>query len=259
MQVLEKPSSNPASAPAARGLINVTPEEARAELERVVQSPDFPATPRNRRFLSFIVDETLQNNGSGNGRITAHQIATRVFGRSEDFNTMLDPIVRIEAGKLRRDLETYYLKAGKKSALRIEVPRGGYDPLFIRQENTSASSSTSLVPTTGDLAADARAALQRLLESPDFPATERNRRFLAFIVEQELDGQGAEVSAYSVGTRIFGRKEGFDPNHDPIVRIEATKLRRDLETYYLKSGASDPIRIGVPKGAYRPSFSYAAA
>ena len=80
-----------------------TAEEMRAELRRVIDSPDFPATPRNRAFLEYIVTRELAGEGES---ISAYAVATAVFGRSELFNSLLDPIVRIEAGKLRRDLET---------------------------------------------------------------------------------------------------------------------------------------------------------
>ena len=242
-----EPSSPPVDA--------VSADEARAELDRVLQSADFPATPRNRRFLSFIAERTLDGAANGHGRSSAYDVATRVFGRSEQFDTILDPIVRIEAGKLRRDLETYYLKSGRGSALRIEVPRGGYDPVFVRQQPEPAPVPAVAAPT-GDLAVDAPAELQRLLDSSDFRATPRNRQFLAYVVGKELAGLPDETSATSVATRVFGRPEGFDPNKDPIVRIEAGKLRRDLETYYLMSGAHNPMRLSLPKGGYRPVFAY---
>jgi len=258
MQTLEsaRNTDSVASIPAMRD--GITPEEARAELSRVIASEDFPATMRNRRFLSFVVERALESNGSAVGRATAHEVATRVFGRPDSFNTLLDPIVRIEAGKLRRDLETYYLKAGRQSRVRIEIPRGGYDPVFLRQEPDTRP-RTPTPQATGDLAADARAELQRVLASGDFPATERNRRFLTYAVEKELAGQPEEITALQVGTRVFGRSENFDPNKDPIVRIEAGKLRRDLETYYLKEGRNNPLRISLPRGGYRPRFIYQPA
>lgn len=245
-----------ASASAERSADNITPEEVRAELDRVLQSPDFPATPRNRRFLAFVVERTVNGQAGGNGSVTAHDVATQVFGRPADFNTMLDPIVRIEAGKLRRDLETYYLKSGCRNPLRIDIPRGGYGPAFRRQKPEDEAPAEAPV-ATGELATDVAAELQRVLESLDFPAAPRNRKFLAYVVEKELAGALQEINATLVATRVFGRGEGFDPNKDPIVRIEAGKLRRDLETYYLKSGRRNPLRIGLPKGDYRPSFTYA--
>jgi hypothetical protein len=101
---------------------------------------------------------------------------------------------------------------------------------------------------------DIRAALQRLVASPDFPATERNRRFLVYVAEKALSGSHEDVTGYKVATEVFGRPAHFNPTTDPIVRIEAAKLRRDLETYYLKSGAAEPVKISLPRGGYIPLF-----
>lgn len=100
---------------------------------------------------------------------------------------------------------------------------------------------------------EVRSQLRRILDSADFPASERNRRFLAHVVECSLEG--GKANGYGVATKIFGRPETFNPSEDPIVRIEAGKLRRDLETYYLKSGKDDPLHIEIPKGSYRAVFA----
>ena len=235
----------------------ISQEEKLAELNRVIASPDFPATLRNRRFLSFAVERTLEAPAGTQVRVRAYDVATQIFGRADDFSTILDPIVRIEAGKLRRDLETYYLKSGRLNPLRIELPRGGYEPIFLRQ--LAAEDADPQAPAAlGDLAADARAELDRIVKSADFPATDRNRNFLTYVVENELAGRFEEITPVLLGQRVFQRDESFDPNKDPIVRIEAGKLRRDLETYYLKAGRRNPLRISIPKGGYRPAFAYAS-
>ncbi len=232
----------------------VTLDEARAELERVVGSADFPASLRNREFLRFVVEHHFAHHGTP---VPAYEIARQVMGRGEDFNTIIDPIVRIEAGKLRRDLETYYLKSGRGNVLRISVPRGGYDPVFERVESgRSVASNGDAPPLTGRPMEDGPAELERLRQSPDFPATPRNRRFLSYVVEKDLAGAHEEISAKLIAMRVFGRPESCNPNLDPIVRIEACKLRRDLETYYLKAGRSHRMRILLPKGGYRPFFEY---
>jgi hypothetical protein len=236
------------------GRNGVTLEEARAELERVVGSADFPASLRNREFLRFVVERHFAHHGTP---VPACEIARQVMGRGENFNTILDPIVRIEAGKLRRDLETYYLKSGQDNPLRLSVPRGGYNPDFERVESHRSASSKGEAPAlTGRPVEDGPAELERLLHSPDFPATPRNRRFLSYVVEKELAGAHEEISAKLIAIRVLGRPESCNPNVDPIVRIEAGKLRRDLETYYLKAGRSHRMRILLPKGGYRPFFQY---
>jgi TolB-like protein len=107
-----------------------------------------------------------------------------------------------------------------------------------------------------DLSADeCRVQLDRILKSADFDATARGHRFLHYIVEETLSGSGGRIKAYSIAVEVFGRDASFDPQTDPIVRIEAGHLRRSLERYYLTAGQSDPVLITIPKGAYIPSFS----
>ncbi|MDQ6437210.1 hypothetical protein RB623_24415 [Mesorhizobium sp. LHD-90] len=93
------------------------------------------------------------------------------------------------------------------------------------------------------------------MKSADFDATARGRRFLGHVVEETLSGRGGRIKAYSIAVEVFGRDASFDPQTDPIVRIEAGHLRRSLERYYLTAGRSDPILITIPKGAYVPTFS----
>jgi hypothetical protein len=126
--------------------------------------------------------------------------------------------------------------------------------LFVRQTPQVKSAPPEVTALTGDHGADVSAELQRLLHSDDFPATRRNRKFLAYVVERELAGKREEITAKAVAIRAFGRSGTFDSENDPIVRIEAGRLRRDLEVYYLKSGRFSPIRITIPKGRYFPVF-----
>jgi TolB-like protein len=99
-----------------------------------------------------------------------------------------------------------------------------------------------------------RRQLRRILDSSAFKATQAQRAFLEFVVEKVLTGESAEIKGYTVATRVFGRREDFDQATDPIVSIQANKLRRALEHYYLVAGRKDPIRIDIPKGAYVPDF-----
>jgi TolB-like protein len=102
--------------------------------------------------------------------------------------------------------------------------------------------------------ATVRAVLERVLASPTFANTGRLSRFLRFIVERTLDGQGEQLKEYVLGVEVFDRTEAFDPRLDSIVRVEARRLRARLDEYYSGEGASDPIVIRLPKGAYVPWF-----
>ncbi|MCB1494432.1 MAG: adenylate cyclase [Bauldia sp.] len=102
--------------------------------------------------------------------------------------------------------------------------------------------------------ADIRAAVERIVDSPDFTASDRARNFLRYVVEEALNGRADRIKAFSVAIEVFGRDETFDAQNDPVVRIEAGRLRRALEHYYLLSGKDDPVVIEIPKGGYVPVF-----
>ena len=99
-----------------------------------------------------------------------------------------------------------------------------------------------------------RAQMERILGNPEFRATDRMRDFLRFVVEETLAGRARQLKGFTIATEVFGRNEDFDAAHDPVVRIQAGRLRRALERYYLVAGGSDPIHIDIPKGAYVPRF-----
>src|SRR3954467_277742 len=97
-------------------------------------------------------------------------------------------------------------------------------------------------------------ALQRVVASRDFMNSERKRRFLKFVVQETLAGRADRIKAYSIAVDVFDRDPSFDPVTDPVVRIEAGRLRRCLEHYYLAEGTADPVRITIPQGGYVPQF-----
>src|SRR5450755_3718935 len=102
-------------------------EAVRQELERVLESPGFSRNERLSRFLRFVVEGHLHGKGH---ELKESVIAIEVFGRRPDFDSRLDPVVRTEAARLRARLNEYYIKEGKDDALVIELPKGGYVPLF---------------------------------------------------------------------------------------------------------------------------------
>ncbi|MBB3593695.1 TolB-like protein/Tfp pilus assembly protein PilF [Rhizobium sp. BK529] len=114
-------------------------EEVEQQLERILFSPEFRLPERARRFLEFVVTEMLAGRRD---YLKASTIAQAVFGRDANFDAQQDPCVRIEAGRLRRELEHYYLTAGAADRIVITVPRGGYAPVFeVRQGAEPAGTS----------------------------------------------------------------------------------------------------------------------
>ena len=102
----------------------------RAALERVITSPVFRSSPQLAAFLKFIVESALTGHTED---IKGYTIAIKALGRGEDFNPKTDAIVRVEAGRLRRALATYYAEAGAHDPIGIEIPARGYVPSFHRR------------------------------------------------------------------------------------------------------------------------------
>jgi hypothetical protein len=99
-----------------------------------------------------------------------------------------------------------------------------------------------------------RAQLDRILASAPFADAERARSFLRFVVERTLEGRNGEIKEFVIAVEAFGRNTSFDPKTDPIVRVEAGRLRDRLNSYYEDEGDTDSVLISLPKGGYVPEF-----
>ena len=100
--------------------------------------------------------------------------------------------------------------------------------------------------------------LRKILASQGFENAGRSRALLKFVVEQTVNNRVDRLKEYTLGSEALGRGDSFDPRTDPIVRAEASRLRRRLELYYATEGRSDPVHILLPKGGYVPQFLGAA-
>jgi len=101
--------------------------------------------------------------------------------------------------------------------------------------------------------------IQRHLENLVLSAQMRHSRklcqFLRYTVEEVLKGHGSELKEYAIGVGAFRRTREFDPGADPIVRVQARRLRSKLELYYQTEGRDEAVRIEYPKGSYSPIFT----
>ncbi len=97
-----------------------------------------------------------------------------------------------------------------------------------------------------------RAQLTCILTSAVFSRSPHLRRFLSFIVEQTLAGQGHALKESVIAHELYGKGTDFDGGTDPVVRVDARRLRDKLREFY--EGRSDPVVISLPKGHYVPLF-----
>ena len=96
--------------------------------QRVVAGPHFARSPLLSKFLLFVVAETLEGRAD---EITEHQIGVQVFDRPADYRTLEDNIVRNYARQLRKRLAEHFAEQGSAEPVRIDIPVGGYVPVFV--------------------------------------------------------------------------------------------------------------------------------
>lgn len=99
-----------------------------------------------------------------------------------------------------------------------------------------------------------RAEVARIATSAGFAHSDHRKSLLRFLVEKTLKGEADQIKEYLLGVEVLSRPASFDPQSDPIVRVEAKRLRQKLETYYLDEGKDDPVIIQIPSGHYSPVF-----
>jgi tetratricopeptide (TPR) repeat protein len=132
------------------GAIAETPEAAansqlvREHLDYIAASPQFAGAPKLAKFLTFVVETALAGQGD---QIKESLIAVEVYGRRPDYNPQIDSTVRVEAGRLRARLRAYYEGPGQDQPLQIELPKGGYVPVFhVRRRTGPHALRRVLVP-----------------------------------------------------------------------------------------------------------------
>ncbi|QRM57470.1 adenylate cyclase [Sinorhizobium sp. BG8] len=247
-----------------------TPDDIRAQLERIVTSPEFPAVGRGSAFLSYVIEETLAGRAQ---RIKGYSVAIEVFKRDQGF-TQDDPVVRIEAGRLRRALERYYLVAGQNDPVWIEIPKGGYVPSFAWNDPVAtepheaapalpaAPVETALPPSrwrrlltslgSAVVAAAAVVFVYWVADRPESGASLRGSNALApegptLVVAPFADlGEGPEARLYAAGlteellTALPRFKEltvfGRETSKSLVPEVDVATVRGELGAQYLLAG-----------------------
>jgi len=129
-------------------------------------------------------------------------------------------------------------------------------PVFLTASAVYPQNAMSTAELEGEAV---RRQMERVLESPGFVRNERLSRFLRFVVDRHLEGRGLELKESVIGVEVFSRSPGYNPQHDPIVRTEARRLRTRLSEYYQSPGAETAVVIELPKGGYLPVVRFAPA
>jgi hypothetical protein len=124
------PMGSIANAPTDEGLDQPTIDERRALIGRVAASVHFKRSARLRDFLLYVGNQSLKE---GCPEIHEQEIGAKVFGRSSSYDRSQDNIVRVNATELRKRIEQYFATEGAHETLVLEIPRGGYKPVFHRK------------------------------------------------------------------------------------------------------------------------------
>jgi TolB-like protein len=214
----------PAAVPAA--------DAVHQQLHRIIKSRIFARSKELCRFLQFAVEQKLRNRSV---RLKEYLIGVTVFDRGETFNPGTDPIVRVQARRLRSKLTLYYDTEGRPDSVLIELPCGGYVPVFRFRTATLPPAARASIPANGALAETRRSVV--VLPFMNI-GPEENERFSDGLTEELTHVLSRETSlrvmsrtsAFSFkgrtdDIRSIGERLGVDALVEGSVRSEGNRLR----------------------------------
>jgi hypothetical protein len=172
--------------------------------QRVVAGPHFARSPLLSKFLLFVVAETLEGRAD---EITEHQIGVQVFDRPADYRTLEDNIVRNYARQLRKRLAEYFADQGSSEPVRIDIPVGGYVPVFVNiaEEHVAEDALDMPVHASGPAPSAAGYALA------EAPARARWRVRLLFALLGTVYSAALVAVTWYAATRIRAAEQPAEP------------------------------------------------
>jgi adenylate cyclase len=199
-----------------------SPEFIRAELGHALASVTFRNSDRLSQFLRFVVERTLAGNAE---QLKEYSIGVEVFGRPSSYDPRLDPVVRLEARRLRAKLLQYYESEGRDDLIRIEVPKGGYSAVFLRKralpERPAAENSAVETPSSAR------------------PASPSSVRWLRWLVPA-----AAAICLAILGVLFARRAPGHKAASDPVASVAVLpfqNLSANPEDEYFSDGFTDEL------------------
>ncbi|MGR5176676.1 transmembrane adenylate cyclase [Vibrio parahaemolyticus] len=208
------------------------------QLNRILSSKAFDQSPKMKELLSFVVEQTLKGNGD---RLKQFTIATEVFDRDADFDHQADPIVRIQAGRVRRTLETYYLTEGVNDPIVLSIPKGRYSPLFTPQIPQAVKQTATLA----QLARDNQKSLSPTITVLPFLSLSEDaeKRFFAEGFGEELATELARFDMLKVVSMHALGETSIDPRTSADVKGLGEKLGVSFITSGTMQALGNKVRI----------------
>jgi hypothetical protein len=130
--------------------MQIVKEEKLTQLEKILQGRSLQGSENLKAFLRFVVDRAIEGQES---QLKEYVIATEVFGRGKGFDSRIDSVVRVQAGRLRTKLQEYYATEGKDDEIVIDLPKGQYTPVFSHARRSDERESNGEAPSLPGLPA----------------------------------------------------------------------------------------------------------
>ena len=210
-----------------------------AEFHSITGSSSFATSDRLIKFLRFVIEEALADRAN---RLKEYTIALEVFDQDESFNPQTNTIVRVHAGRLRRRLERYYLTDGSGDELRIDIPKGGYAPVFQRMSRARPCATepvTEPAPANDDVRVMPTGPSIAVLPFDNLSADPEQGYFADGIAEEILNA----LTRFSE-LRVIARHSTFKYKGQPV---DVRDVGRDLGADFVLEGSvrkgGDTIRV----------------
>lgn len=211
MEPMKAPVDLPDNQPYSHPSLNGSDERRRIvlqELEKILLSSFFRSAARSKQFLQYVIEHQLEGHPE---LLKERTIGTEVFLRPPGYATGDDPVVRVQAGEVRRRLESYYQATADDPPVRIELPVGSYSPVF--HWRSDAAPSSVPIPPLHSQASEPR-------KNDDGHLRVRLLFGLGFVVALVL---GAGLAQW-IGRPAARQKSTFDQFWEPVFSTQQPAL-----------------------------------
>jgi TolB-like protein len=222
------PVSNPEEfSPERLGLV-------REHLKDVFASKAFAGSKRAQDFLQLIVEHALA------GRLDSlreRMIGAEMFGRSIDYDTANDAVVRVKATEVRRKLAQYYQEAAKPPLVRIELPSGSYVPKFHWESQFESLPDPQPAPYPGPQPGENLPAATE----PSAIATPSETPRRRWVVAGTLAGLVLLAAIAYIGFKVWPRGSPPEPEHHAIAVLPLQNLSGDPRQDYFADSMTEEL------------------